>query len=279
MMASLIQSERKNRRLNMDNDPQNTPQPQFNTTEPVPVMPVEPTPTMPPEPVATPSFSPEFAPVQPTPFSQPTGAELPIFPKKSNKKWLIITVILTVLLIVVSVAIFFIIGRNITTVSNKPSNKPSPTPAVVVTEKPKPEPEPEIVSIAKGGKATVSNGDIELNVNSVIRNIPRTESWLQASELMAVNITMKNIIENTRMFYDNALKLVADGVEYRKTSHNDEAYKPYFEGSITGGGITREGNVFFEIPKGATDLKLQYSSEEYDTELEDYKTVIYRIDF
>lgn len=136
----------------------------------------------------------------------------------------------------------------------------------------------EIISVPKGEKAIIEK-DFEFNVNSVIRNIPDSSIYNDANELIAVNVTLKNIIENTRMFSDISLRLLADGIEYVTTTNYDDAYEPHFEGSITGGGKVHTGNIFFVIPKSTTDLKLQYTNKEYDSEIEGYKTVIYKIDF
>lgn len=68
----------------MDNDPQSTPQPQFNAPEPEPVMPTEPVPAARPEPANSPTF-----PIEPVP-TQP--------PKKSKKKLIIFLIIIAILL-------------------------------------------------------------------------------------------------------------------------------------------------------------------------------------
>jgi hypothetical protein len=129
---------------------------------------------------------------------------------------------------------------------------------------------PEIINISKGQKATIDD-DLEFNVNSIIRNIPFESYGDNDTELIALNVSVRNIIENSRMFYDNSLRLLVDDVEYGDTYNSDEAYEPNFDGSITGGGKVHTGNIFFKIPKDAIDLKIQYTNKEYDSDLDKTK--------
>jgi hypothetical protein len=111
---------------------------------------------------------------------------------------------------------------------------------------------------------TAKFGQFEVKVNSVQRDYDASESYYTVSEgneLVVVNITVKNVGDESKYISSYDLKMndsgVSDGSTYLDVS-------PAFDGGDVSPGASVTGNLVYEVKKGSTDLKLQYEVSVYD---------------
>lgn len=116
----------------------------------------------------------------------------------------------------------------------------------------------------KGETATF--GQFEVKVNSVKRDYVFTgnESYVtpdDGMEYIVVNVTAKNVGDDSKYLSSYDLKINEDGVA------NASAYydvSPALKSGDISAGASTTGNIVFQVTKGATDLKLQYETTVYD---------------
>lgn len=115
----------------------------------------------------------------------------------------------------------------------------------------------------KGETATF--GNFEVTVNSVKRNYVPEESYYAPDadeEYVLVNVSAKNVSEESESFSAYELSMNADGIA--DTSYYINV-TPKFEGGNLSPDATASGNLVYKIAKNAKTLKLQYESIVYDT--------------
>lgn len=115
---------------------------------------------------------------------------------------------------------------------------------------------------AKGETAVFDK--FEVKVNSVQRDYVPENSFMGAAdskELIVINYTVKNISDESEYFSSYSFSLNEKGV----------AGTPSYvtvDSALEGGDISPDasltGNVVYEVTKGATDLKLQYTTTVID---------------
>lgn len=116
---------------------------------------------------------------------------------------------------------------------------------------------------------TAKFGQFDVKVNSVKRDYVPENEYEQAGEgkeLVVVNITVTNK-GDSESFTNYDLELSANGIT------NSASYMttvtPQFEGGTMEKGASSTGNLVYEVPKGATDLKLVYKSTAFSYSSED----------
>jgi hypothetical protein len=107
-------------------------------------------------------------------------------------------------------------------------------------------------------------GQFEVKVNSVSRDYDASDNYYTVSEgneLIVVNVTVKNVGEESKYIGAYDLKMNDAGVT------DSSAYidvDPAFDGGDVSPGASTTGNLVYEVKKGSTDLKLQYEVFAYD---------------
>lgn len=111
---------------------------------------------------------------------------------------------------------------------------------------------------SKGETATIA-GKFELKVNSVERNYTPNPSRTPApgKEFVLVNVTIKSISEESERVGAYSFGVINDGL---KTAGSIATVpSPLQTGELEPGAST-SGNLIFEVPTDATDLKLAYEA-------------------
>ncbi len=122
---------------------------------------------------------------------------------------------------------------------------------------------------AKGETAVF--GAFQVKVNSVQRNfVPEVETLRagEGKELIVVKLSVKNTSPGTRPFTNYGVKVSEKSVVSNSPTVTSP---PIFNGASLVKGAKAEGNIVFEVPKDADNLKFLYQEVVYD--LEDSKTV------
>jgi hypothetical protein len=125
---------------------------------------------------------------------------------------------------------------------------------------------------------TAKFGDFEVAVKSVTRDYTSTNAYTQPSdgnEFVVVNISVKNTTDTTQSLTKYNLQLT-DGSVANDASLVVDVSPAFTGGSIVAGG-TAEGNIVFEVKKGASDLKLLYETTVYDYTTYQSKTLTYTL--
>lgn len=118
----------------------------------------------------------------------------------------------------------------------------------------------------KGETATF--GQFEVKVNSVKRDYVFTgsDSYVtpdEGKEYIVVNVTAKNVGDDSKYLSGYDLKINEDGVSNTSSFYD---VSPELKSGNLSAGASTTGNIVFEVTKGATDLKLQYETTVYDLE-------------
>lgn len=118
---------------------------------------------------------------------------------------------------------------------------------------------------AAGETATFAN--FEVKVDKVTRNYVPENEFQRASdgkELIVVSLSTKNTSDEAKYISAFDFEVVANGVG-EAASYID--VEPAYEGGDVEPDGTASGNIVFEVPAGATGLKLQYTTYESGEEL------------
>lgn len=101
-------------------------------------------------------------------------------------------------------------------------------------------------------------GDFEVKANGVQRDYqPEGELFAAADgkELVVVNLSVKNLSDETQTFSSFSVQLQADGVGY---STSIASVDPDLSSITISPNSTTNGNLVFEVERGAQDLRIQY---------------------
>lgn len=102
--------------------------------------------------------------------------------------------------------------------------------------------------------------NLEVNIRGVERNyVPENEFFgaEEGNELVVVDLAVKNKDSDQESVSSYDFSIVVDGVA---TSPAFADAEPSFEGGALNKDATASGKIVFEVPAGATGLKLQYST-------------------
>lgn len=102
--------------------------------------------------------------------------------------------------------------------------------------------------------------NLEVNIRGVERNyVPENEFFgaEEGKELVVVDLAVKNKDGEPESVSSYDFSIVVDGVASTPAFADAE---PSFEGGTLNKDATATGKIVFEVPAGATDLKLQYST-------------------
>lgn len=105
---------------------------------------------------------------------------------------------------------------------------------------------------------TARFGDFDVKITDVERNFIPENEFIRAdegNEFVALNLEVTNVTEEAEYIGSFEFELVANGVGKTPT-FSDKT--PSFESGSLQPGATTTGYVVYEIPEGASDLKLQY---------------------
>lgn len=111
---------------------------------------------------------------------------------------------------------------------------------------------------AKGETATFAH--FEVKVNKVTRDYAPESEFEQASEgkeLIVVDLSAKNTSDESQYIYIFDFEVVANGIG---ESASYLEVNPAFEGGNIEPDATATGNIVFEVPADATNLKLKYTT-------------------
>jgi len=126
---------------------------------------------------------------------------------------------------------------------------------------------------------TAKFGNFEIKINNVTRNYVPSDGyyWVDDSkELVAINITVKNVGNETEYFGTSDLKINVNGIlEYPSYSYN---LSPKFEGGDMTKGASVTGNIVFEVTKDAPGLKLQHEETVYSTASSEFQTLTFTLE-
>ena len=129
---------------------------------------------------------------------------------------------------------------------------------------------------SKGETATFEN--VTVKVNSVTRNYTPSDDYYyleEGKEYVVVNITVKNIGEDTEYFTSSSLMINDNGIsDYASYVTVDDE----FEGGNISPNASDTGNIVYEVDKGSTNLKLQYETSAYDSEKGEYVDLVYTLE-
>lgn len=120
-------------------------------------------------------------------------------------------------------------------------------------------------------------GALQVKVISVQRNFVSETETLHAGEgkeLIVVKLNVKNTSAGVKAFKNFGVKVSESSIV---SSAPAVTVPPVFNGSSLTKGATAEGNVVFEIPKDATNLKLLYQEVVYDLENSKAETLTYSL--
>ncbi len=120
-------------------------------------------------------------------------------------------------------------------------------------------------------------GTFEVKIKSVRRDYAPDNTALRAGEgkeLIVVDLSVKNTGSSVKSFTSFGLQISKDSIVSGLPAI---AVAPAFNGKEVGKGTTSEGNVVFEVPKGATGLKLLYQEIVYDLEKGVAQTLTYSL--
>jgi len=121
-------------------------------------------------------------------------------------------------------------------------------------------------------------GTVEVKVNSVQRNYVPEDSYYtvgEGKELVVVNVSVKNIGQETKYYSAFDLSINDNGVSYKSTY---TTVSPEFQGGDISPGATASGNIVYEVNKGATNLKLQHEEIVYDLRDSKARTLTYTLE-
>lgn len=115
---------------------------------------------------------------------------------------------------------------------------------------------------SKGETATIA-GKFELKVNSVERNYTPNSSRTPASgkEFVLVNVTIKSISEEGERVGAYSFGVINNGL---KTAGSTATIPDPLQTGELEPGASTSGNLIFEVPTDATDLKLAYEATLVD---------------
>ena len=128
---------------------------------------------------------------------------------------------------------------------------------------------------AKGETAVFNN--LEVNANSVKRNFADPDGMFtpaNGKEFILVNITVKNIGDEPEHVSDFDFKINEGGVA---TSTEYLGLDTAFQGGEMSPNASASGDLVFEVTKGASDLKLQYSTSILSIKEGEIKTLTYTL--
>lgn len=128
---------------------------------------------------------------------------------------------------------------------------------------------------AKGETAVF--GVFQVKVNSVQRNfVPEVETLRagEGKELIVVKLSAKNTSTGTRPFTNYGVKVSEKSVVSNSPT---VTAPPVFNGSSLANGTKVEGNLVFEVPKGADNLRFLYQEVVYDLEKSGAVTLTYSL--
>lgn len=104
-------------------------------------------------------------------------------------------------------------------------------------------------------------GDWEVKVNSVQRNYDTGSKYYvpkDGNEYIVVNITAKNVSKSPDLVSSYDFKVNVDGASEGPSYATVPS--PKFDSKTLDPGVSQTGNILFEVPKGATNLKLTMSA-------------------
>ncbi len=114
--------------------------------------------------------------------------------------------------------------------------------------------------------------NLEVTIRGVERNYQPENEFFgpeAGKELVVVDLSVKNTDDEQESISSYDFSIVSSGVA---TSPAFATAEPAFESGSLGKNATLSGKIVFEVPAGATDLKLQYST------FAGLKTIVYTIE-
>lgn len=128
------------------------------------------------------------------------------------------------------------------------------------------------------GQTAVFGDTLEVKINDVQRNYVPENAYSRAAEgkeFVVLNITVKNVGEEIEYISSSSFDVNENGVAVSATYRTVEPDLGYGDVSP---GASKTGNVVYEVTKGATGLKLQYTTTTYSIQ-DGAKKLVYTLAF